>query len=211
MKNVFTASSVILAINTANAQTKIGLKLSSSINSPRISYTDGSYVIDKRTNAFNPLVVLFADMALAKNHYFSTGMGYISKRINLATDGFDTNLSSQKHYNIQYVQIPATLKLFTDEVALDKKLYFQFGPLFDIAVHHKENNPGLQIIKKFRPIDISLLFAAGMQIQLAPQTAVQIGVSYTRGLINVARKTAMENGNLIIKNDLYGIDLAVRF
>ncbi len=211
MKNIFIASLMILTINVANAQTNIGLKLSSSINAPRISYTDDSYTIDKGSNAFNPSAVLFADIALAKSYYFSTGLGYISKRINLATNGFDSNISNQKQYNIQYIQVPATLKLLTNEVALDKKLYFQFGPQFDIAVHHKENNPKLQVIKKFQPIDISLLFAAGMQIQLAPQTAVQIGISYTRSLINVARKTWMDDGDLSIKNDLFGIDLGIKF
>jgi hypothetical protein len=94
--------------------------------------------------------------------------------------------SESKGYNVQYVQIPATLKLYTNEIALDKKLYFHFGPLIEVAVHNKETNQDVTIIEKFQPVDISLLFAAGLEIQLAPQTAMQLGFNYTRGLINVA-------------------------
>ena len=211
MKNYITASLVLLVINASFAQTKLGLKLTSSIITQRISYSHDSIAISNGSNTFIPAVTLFADMPLSKNYFFSTGIGYISKRINLKVNGFDDQISQTKSYTVQYIQLPATLKLYTNEISLDKKLYFQFGPLIEIAVHHKENNQNLQVISQISPIDITLLFGIGMEIQLAPQTAMQIGINYSRGLVNFAYTTDLPNSNLVIKNDLYGIDIAIKF
>lgn len=208
MKYFIAASLVIFTINASIAQTKLGLKLTSSIITQRISNSGDSIGISNGANAFVPSVTLFVDLPLSKNYFFSTGVGYISKRINLSVRNADDNQSLSKSYNIQYFQLPATLKLYTNEVALDKKLYFQFGPIFDIAVHTKETEPDLSVIEKFQPVDITLLFGAGLEIQLAPNTAMQIGINYSRGLINIV---AESTDDLNIKNDLYGIDIAVKF
>lgn len=211
MKYFVAASLVILAINASVAQTKLGIKLTSSIITQRISYDDDSINISNGSNAFVPAVTLMADFSLSRNYYFSTGVGYLSKRINLNISEPNDNSTQTNSYNIQYVQIPATLKLFTNEVALDKKLYFQFGPIFDIAVHTKENNEDFSVIEEFQPLDVTLLFGAGMEIQLAPNTALQIGINYSRGLVNIVSSSTLPNGDPVIKNDLYGIDLAIKF
>ncbi len=211
MKYLIAASLVILNINASIAQTKLGLKLTPSIITQRIFNTHDSVGINSDSNSFTPSVTLFADFPLGRNYYFGTGIGYISKRVNLSIIRIDTESSQSKSYNIQYIRIPAILKLYTSEVALDKKLYFQFGPLIEIAVHNKETNQSLEIIEKFRPVDVTLLFGLGMEFQLAPQTALQVGINYSRGLINIAQETVFGNDNLVIKNDLYGIDIAVKF
>jgi hypothetical protein len=50
-----------------------------------------------------------------------------------------------------------------------------------------------------------------LEIQLAPQTAMQIGINYSRGLVNIVRESGFTDDNLVIKNDLYGIDIAIKF
>ena len=210
MKYLIAASLVILVLNASLAQTKLGIKLTSSIITQRISHSNDSIGIGKGSNAFVPSVALFADFPVSKNYFFSSGIGYISKRVNLTVSEPGDHNSQSKSYNIQYVQLPATLKLYTNEIALDKKLYFQFGPVFDIAVHTKENNPDYSVIKEFQPIDITLLFGAGLEIQLAPNTAMHLGINYSRGLVNIVSKSDVD-GDLVIKNDLYGIDIAIKF
>jgi len=205
------ASLVILSINVSNAQTKLGLKINPAIISQRVSFDSDSWSVGKGSSAFNISAMLFADIAISENYFFSTGLGYTSKRVNLkATPEYGATTYS-KRYNIQYVQLPATIKMYTNEIALDKKLYFQVGPLFEIAVHNKETNKDLKIIDKFQPFDISLLFATGVEIQLAPQTSVMLGINYTRGLVNIAKDSAEGIDKATIKNDLYSLEMAIRF
>lgn len=211
MKYLIIASLVILCINVTHGQTKLGLKLSPAVIDQRISYPNDSNSISNGSNAFNMSVMLFADISMSNNYFFTTGVGYTSKRINLQYQQGDDLATETKSYNVQYVQIPATLKLYTNEIALDKKLYFQFGPLIDVAVHNKESDSDLAIVDKFQPVDVSLLFAAGLEIQIAPQTAVLLGISYTRGLMNVVKDPADGVGDLVIKNDLFAIDVAIKF
>jgi hypothetical protein len=211
MKNLIVASLVILSVNVSHAQTKLGLRLNPGVSTQRISYTNDNFSIGNGSNAFNLSAMLFADFEMSSNYFFNTGMGYTSKRININYQRQGEPNSYNKSYNIQYVQIPATLTLFTNEIALDKKLFFQFGPLMEIAIHNKESNAELRIIEQFKPVDISLLFTTGMQLQLAPQTAMQIGFSYSRGLINVVKSSAEGIGNLTIKNDIYALDLSLKF
>lgn len=208
MKYLIAASLVIFTINASCGQTKLGLKLTSSVITQRISSSFDSIDVSHGANAFVPIVSLFVDLPLSRNYYFSTGVGYLSKRVNLVIKNNDDHQSKNKGYNIQYVQLPATLKLYTNEVALDKKIYMQFGPVFEIAVHTKDHHPEIELIDKIQPVDISLLFAAGMEFQLAPNTALQVGLSYSRGLVNIG---SSNSSDLIIKNDLYGIDIAIKF
>jgi len=211
MRYLLLASVLILSVTLSYSQSKLGLKFNPGVITQRISYENDTNTIQNGSNAFNLSAILLADIQMSSNYFFNTGVGYTSKRINLSyQNNFETS-SETKSYNIQYVQIPATIKLYTNEIALDKKLYFQFGPLIEIAVHNKETNKELEIIEKFQPVDVSLLFAAGIQIQLAPQTALQLGFNYNRGLINVVKSSAEGIGDLIIKNDIYAIDLALKF
>jgi hypothetical protein len=211
MKHLIIASLVILSVNVSHGQTKLGLKLNPAIITQRLTFPDDSSSIKKGPNSFNLSVMLFADIGITQNYFFNTGIGYTSKRMNLEYFQQDGVSTESKGYNVQYVQIPATLKLYTNEIALDKKLYFQFGPLIEVAVHNKETNQDVTIIDKFQPVDISLLFATGLEIQLAPQTAIQLGFNYTRGLINVAKSAAEGAEGMVIKNDLYSIEIAVKF
>ncbi|NJN25396.1 MAG: PorT family protein [Cyclobacteriaceae bacterium] len=212
MKYVITASLVILTLNASIAQTKLGLKVNTSLIAYRIDQKSNS--MDELGAGPKPLVLsatLFADIPLSKNYFFSTGIGYISKRVNLEVMQEEGLEVQDKSYNLQYVQLPATIKLYTNEIALDKKLYFQFGPLFEINIHSKEKDGQIDVMSKSQFFDISLLFATGIQIQVAPQTAILLGINYTRGLVNIVSKPALPQMDPVIKNDLYGIDVAIKF
>jgi len=137
MKFFFAAMLMILILNKSSAQTKLGLKLTPFIITQRIASSNDTINIGHGSNAFIPSVTLFAEIPLSTNYFFTTGIGYISKRINLNVNESEDNFHITKNYNVQYVRLPATLKLYTNEISLDKKLYFQFGPIIEIAIHSK--------------------------------------------------------------------------
>lgn len=211
MKYFISASLVILLINASLAQTKLGIQLTTSVITQRITQSNDSIEVSNGSNSFNPSIALIADIPISSKYFFSTGIGYVSKRVKLNVYESTLDLTHTKSYNIQYIQLPATIKLYTDDIALDKKLYFQLGPIIEIPIHYKENDENYQVIETIQPIDIALLFGAGLEIQIAPQTSIGIGLSYRRGLVNIVKEPAFSDETLVIKNDLFGIDIIVKF
>ncbi len=136
------------------------------------------------------------------------GFGYTSKHMNLvAKDDFD-NVIADNNYYLQYIRMPMMMRLYTSEVALDKRLYFLFGPVIEVLVHRKETNPEASVIGKIVPFDFPLYIGMGMEIQVGARTAIQIGANYQRGLLNIA---ASPSANTVLKNDIYAIEFAIRF
>lgn len=210
MKRLLFASLMILSINLSYAQTKLGLKFAPSVISQRIESGQDSIYLEKGPNAIVFPVLLSIDFPMGRNYYFGSGVGYVSRRINLVKNQSEVG-SESKSYNVQYVQIPATFKLFTSEVALDKRLYFQFGPVFDIAVHTRETDPDVSMINQFQPLDVTLLFATGMEIQIGAYTALGLGISYSRDLVNIVKTPAEGLQGVSIKNDLFALELSIKF
>ncbi len=210
MRYFLLASLTILSINLSSAQTKLGLKLAPSVINQRIGNVQDSASVTGGANAVVMPVLFSIDFSTGRNYYFGSGIGYVSKRMNLIVNQEGSG-STSNSYNIQYVQIPATFKLFTSEVALDKRLYFQVGPVFEIAVNRKETNPQVSIIEQYQPIDISLLFATGMEFQVGAHTAIGLGISYSRGLVNIVKTPGAGLKDLSVKNDLFALELILKF
>jgi hypothetical protein len=209
MKTFTVAMLVILLNNVADAQTKLGIKLTPSVISQRITNpTDTSGFNQANARVSFPMMAV-ADICIGKNYYFATGVGFISRRmryekpINPGDETIDLR--------VQYLQIPVTLKLFTDEVALDKRLYFQFGPVVEFKLHER-------IVQGSLPEDlmpgggnVTMLFAAGMNVLVSPHTAIEVGLNYSRGLINIFEDTGMNEDIPDARSDLFGIDITVKF
>ena len=117
---------------------------------------------------------------------------------------------------IQYLQIPATLKLFTNELAPDLKGYLQIGSALEILVFNEPEDPDFERIDKFTPIDIPVIIGAGVEFRAGINTTLFGGFSYQRGLINVVGETSTPVGgagvdNLQIRSTVFSIDLGVKF
>ena len=137
------------------------------------------------------------------------GIGYTSKRMNLKVNSLYGNLQYTNTYHLQYIQLPALFRLYTSEVALDKRLYFLFGSVIEVLIHRRETNPEVPILEYIVPIDIPLYLGMGMEIQVGARTAIRIGANYQRGLINVRDLSPI--GGHVIKNDIYALEFAVKF
>ncbi len=209
MKIFTVAMLVILVNNAAGAQTKLGIKVTPSVISQRITnLTDTSGVKPSNARVSIPMMAI-ADICIGKNYYFATGVGFISRRMRFektyATGDETIDL------RVQYLQIPTTLKLFTDEVALDKRLYFQFGPVVEFKLHEKIVQGSLP--EDFAPGggNVTMLYAIGMNILVSPNTAIEFGLNYSRGLINIFEYTGMNEEIANARSDLFGIDITVKF
>ncbi|MDZ7608668.1 MAG: outer membrane beta-barrel protein [Cyclobacteriaceae bacterium] len=209
MKIFTVAMLVILLNNVADAQTKLGIKVTPSVVSQRITNPMDTAGINPANARLSFPMMAIADICIGKNYYFSTGVGFISRRMRFeklyATEDETIDL------RVQYLQIPATLKLFTDEVALDKRLYFQFGPVVEFKLHERTVQGSLP--EDFVPGggNITMLFAAGMNVLVSPNTAIEVGLNYSRGLINIFEYSGMTEDIPNVRSDLFGIDITVKF
>jgi hypothetical protein len=163
------------------------------------------------------------DYYFFKDRYaFSTGLWYTIKRSGFQMPGafgqsrFNPNLPEQEStYNLQYLQLPVTVKLFANDIAPGIRLYVQTGGLLSLKLAEKaqdKSRNGLYLAesggdrRQYGFGDIELLLGTGVQYKLNRNNALNLGISYQRGLLNVAR-----GRELISKNRAVSIDLGFQF
>lgn len=159
------------------------------------------------------------DYFFFKNRYaFSTGLWYTIKRSGFQMPG--TFGSSQWNpgapekesiYNLQYLQIPATVKLFANNIAPNMRLYVQTGGLFSIKLAERaleQARNGLYTAesggsrRQYGFADVELLLGAGVQYKINQNNAFNVGMSYQRGLINVMRSSELTSKNRVVSLEL---------
>ena len=203
------ASWPVMAQNTTDTRSlKISLQLGLGLSTNRVDADTDT--VGFNTNgaggriSFGPLF----DIPFGQNYYFTTGLLYTPKRTGLSANVEGTNENIEETYSLQYLQVPLALKLYTGEVAIDKRLYFQLGGLIDININENPQDDAIYI-ENFNTFDASLLLGAGVEFKVGTNTMVYSGFTYQRGLGNTIDETIPLDGQLNIKNDLISLVVGV--
>src|SRR5690606_30189612 len=191
----------------AQAQTQIGVKISPMLSVNRVASDDNNISATSDGVGFRASFGPFVDFFLRENYYFSTGLLYTPKRAGITIR--DSVIEQSEDYKLQYLQLHATLKMFTNELALDTRLYFQVDVMPEIKIHEK-NTSGDTFVRKFRAIDFSVIAGFGVEYRLGVSSTAFAGISYSRGLINAASKR-YENHDFKLKHDLISLDFGLKF
>lgn len=207
MKRSFLVLSLIFIAYHAQAQTQIGVKVSPLLSVNRVASDDDNISATSDGVGFRASFGPIIDFFLMENYYFSTGLLYTPKRAGITIS--EDNVKRSEDYKLQYLQLPATLKMFTNELALDTRIYFQIGGIPEIKIDEKETS-GETFIRKFRAIDFSVMAGFGLEYRLGVSSTAFAGISYTRGLINSASKR-FENHDFKLKHDLVSLDFGIKF
>lgn len=123
----------------------------------------------------------------------------------------------QSSYNLQYLQIPASVKMYANNLFPNARFYIQTGGLINIKLAEKALDPARNALFQFAEDggnysrqysrgSLSLLLGTGIQYRLNQSQALLLGVSYQRGLTDVARAR-----NLVSKNHAVSLDLGLKF
>ena len=203
MKRIFFLALLISSIGLS-AQTKLGLKLAPVIASNRA--TNDAQTVDSDGSSLKMSVGLIVDKPLSETYFLSTGLVYVPKMA-----AFRTDSATSEEYKLQYLQIPVTLKLFTNEVAPDIKVFFQVGGAMEIKVFDEAESPNFDTITKFNPADFSVILGSGVEYRAGINTTLFGGISYQRGLANTVSDTINGAEDLQIRNTIFSIDLGVKF
>jgi hypothetical protein len=206
---------IFLGIGFASvAQVKLGLKFSPSLNSSRTFLPSDTVDVDPDNGLLKISLGLIADLELTETYFVSTGVMVVPKRVGviIKPENGATFSESKEYFDMQYVQIPATLKLFTNEIIPDGSMYFQVGGAADIKVFEQPVEEEYEFIGEFNNLDVTVILGGGFEYQAGLNTALFAGVTYNRGLTNVVKTTqpALDD-DFSIRTSVLMIDLGIKF
>lgn len=189
------------------AQVQLGVKASPTITFNRwTSNSDSINIVNSRDDV-RFTAGLTADFEIRENYFFNTGLLYSIRKLTFAAENLNTGETDAEQYSLEYIEIPLTLKLFTNDVGVDSKIYFQPGFTLDFLVNWKGINKNDTRITKLNFFDSSFYVGAGYDKKLGVTNSFFVGLFYQRGLVNVANN----NPGIDLKNDILGLDLGFRF
>ena len=204
-------------------QIEMGIRFSPSLN---LNTADGSGAyagFQPNGTGVRMSVGPTIDYFFFKDRYaLSSGLFYTIKRSGFQMPG---NFSESRvgpgapykesTYNLQYLQVPVSVKLFANNIAPSMRVYVQTGGLLSLKLAERaldKDRNALYVAesggdrRQYGFGDIELLLGAGIQYRINPINAVNIGLSYQRGLLDVAR-----GGQLLSKSRVVGLDLGFKF
>ncbi|GAB3328816.1 hypothetical protein GCM10027299_31460 [Larkinella ripae] len=165
------------------------------------------------------------DYFFFKDRYsFSSGLWYTIHRSGYRIPGqfgqpvWDPGAKIQQStYNLQYLQIPASVKMYANNLFPNARFYIQTGGLINTKLAEKPLDSAHNALFQFAEEDgnysrqysrcsLSLLLGTGIQYRLNQSQALLLGVSYQRGLTDVARAR-----DLVSKNHAVSLDLGLKF
>ena len=193
------------------SQFRISLQLSPLFSVNRVEESSDSLSITPGGARLKLAGGAVFDVFLKENYYFSTGALYVPKYIGLTILHENDNREITQDYNLQYLRIPLTFRVFTNEISLDKRIYFQFGLTGDIKLNEKNDSDEPVYIQKFSTFDGSALIGFGLEYRVGYNTTIFGGFSYSRGLVNVVDNQVELDGDLEVRNDIFGIDVGIYF
>ncbi|MCB2378864.1 PorT family protein [Hymenobacter sp. BT635] len=228
MKKLLLAALVLGAsAGTASAQVEIGLKLSPSIAFLRADGPTG-YRFQNEKSKVTLGGGLVVDYFFGQNYAFSTGVWLTGKGgtisyLDMSAPGSTTMVTKEQKIGLQYLEVPITVKLFTNDIATDTKLYFQLGGTLGGTIANRINGEKrytddatgkeTEASKHFIVPDASALLGAGVEYQLGQSTKVFGGLSYHRGLLNIDKYFDKDRGfkDVNLKNNEIALDLGLKF
>jgi hypothetical protein len=229
MKKLFLTLAALAVAPAAFAQVEIGLKVSPSISYLRTNSQSNDFQNGNSKLGFGGGI--FIDYFFGENYAFNTGLfltgkgGSYSYKENsvLGTPAAGTTTVTQK-LGIDYLELPVTIKLFTNEISPGTRLYFQVGPSVAVPVGARingdkytsdpfNNNAQTKSSDRVFAVDFNVLGSVGAEYQLGHSTKVLTGISYHHGLVDLDRYFEKDRGfsDVSIKNSVFALDLGLKF
>ncbi|MFD1469058.1 porin family protein [Hymenobacter caeli] len=233
MKRLFLSLAVLAASATAaSAQVEIGIKISPAITSLRAeSPSATAFASESSKLSFGGGLIV--DYFFGENYAFSTGLfltgkggtiSYNDKNPPYLPGTPQAGVRVNQKIATQYLEVPATIKLFTNELAPATRLYFQLGGSLAVPIATRingekfyqdpyDNNNETSASDHVFDIDINALLGAGVEYQLGRSTKALAGISYHRGLVDLDRYFEKTRGftDVTIKNSVFALDLGMKF
>jgi opacity protein-like surface antigen len=141
---------------------------------------------------------LMTDFAFTPNYVFATGVDvtYRGGKIKSAdTSGNSVSIN----YTLQYIEIPLTLKLKTNEIGYIT--YFgKFG--FAPGINIKAQIDGENGKSGIEPINIAFIVGLGAEYSLGGKTSLMGGITFNNGFVDVVKSSDLKLTTNFISLDI---------
>lgn len=221
MRKIFITTFAILFSTCVFSQIKLGLKASPNFSWNRID--DASDSLSNKGVSLRMGGGAFVDYEFHDNYAFHSGLFYTTKGAGVKFSVKDTlgNISdSTIKMSLQYLQIPVAIKLFTNEISTDMRMYFEVGGTINTNLTAKFNGKksfqnakgeAVEYKKNISFFDFSSLISAGVEMQMGGETWVFGGITYNRGLLNANSNKGFKINGFQMYNEYLSIDLGLKF
>ena len=219
-KNWLIVLFTILSVATASSQSKLGLKFSPAISSTRSSLVDTLYDVEPESSAFKFSIGLIYDHELTETYFLSTGLIFVPKQIaftvteELNQPTAKAPAEATQEYRLNYLQVPVSLKLFTNEIQPDMRIFFQVGMAPEIMVFSEPVEEEYNLVEEFKGFDTSILFGSGVEYRVGVNTTLFGSVTYQRALMNTIKTVNFdfqEQEELYLRSTIVSLDLGIKF
>ena len=212
-KSLLFLSFILVGALACFSQTKLGLKFSPLFSSHKISLKSDQLEVYQGKTATRMSIGLIVDHPLTDTYFLSSGLIYLPKRVSInleEEDGGTAPTNPFESYDLNYLQAPLSLKLFTNEIAPDISLFFQVGLILEFKIFEQALNEDYEFISKFNFFDTAAIIGTGIEYRLGINTLFFSGISLQKGLINIINQTNPEYP-LVIRNQIVSIDVGMKF
>ncbi|QMU27033.1 porin family protein [Adhaeribacter radiodurans] len=221
MKKITFICLLLAFTSTAFAQElELGIKITPSIAGQRL-IVPSNVDFEKEGANFRFGFGVIADLYFTENAAFSTGLSFTGKggSVSYPTSFIQPGVSGRTtdDISLQYLEIPLTVKLFTNEVAPDMRVYFQTGfslnPRMGAKVNGEKLDPdNKKYSKHFNVFDADVILGTGLEYQVGETTKLFGGLSYHRGLASIDDYYEERISDKIeVRNNIFSLDLGVKF
>ncbi len=214
MKKLFFLSIILFGFNFDGfGQLKLGLRFSPEIVNSRVDQFSDTLDIEDNGKSVKLGLGLVVDYAMTDTYYFSSGLFFVPKKVGvfILGDNGGSYINPEEEYNLQYLQVPISLKLYTNEIQPDFSVYFQVGISGEVLVFDEPMEEEYVFVEEFRKFDSSAILGAGVEYRAGVSTALFGGVSYNRGLVNTIKSTIPTDDELFVRSTVFNIDLGIKF
>ncbi len=224
MKSLLTTFLVFFAICQMYGATGFGIQVSTGYSSARVDNKSEDYDISDGKNRIKLGIGFIYDLQFNENAYFSTGLLYKTKYASYKTSYNLGTASVTPSVNLQYIQLPLTMKLLTNQFGAGFKGFVQFGGNIDFKVGEKyqsnENFSDAQIDalggdEMTKAIDVGLIMGLGMEYEISDiGQSVYLAFVYNRGLYNVRNGKDMygsDKKDFMLRNDVFDLLVGFKF
>jgi len=194
-------------------QVKLGLRFMPSLNINRVFSLSDTLILSPESASVKMALGLITELAITDNYSFATGINFAPKSVGIRFEGdnggsYDNEL---EEYKVHYLQLPVLLKLYTDDFKPGARIYFQVGGLVDVKIFDTPILNDYRFIEKFGIFDASGVLGVGTEFEIGISTVAFGGLTYNRGLANIAATSIPMDSNPVIKNDYIQLEVGLKF